>query len=152
MPRTPFQTSFTDPEGNLIAGPVTVTVTREDDATLPQLYPNFDNDDDPLGNPATFADGRVRLHADGGFYRIDAVGPNGWELDPPLRFVGIGLMQGQDFGLATLPAFAEDDAPDPDVVGAGAMIFVTDEVGGAVPAFSDGTDWRRVTDRAVISD
>jgi hypothetical protein len=32
-----------------------------------------------------------------------------------------------------------------------AQIFVTDEVGGAVPAFSDGTNWRRVTDRAIVS-
>jgi hypothetical protein len=31
------------------------------------------------------------------------------------------------------------------------MIFVTDEAGGAVPAFSDGTNWRRSTDRAVCS-
>ncbi len=30
-------------------------------------------------------------------------------------------------------------------------IFVSDEAGGAVPAFSDGTNWRRVTDRAIIS-
>jgi hypothetical protein len=35
--------------------------------------------------------------------------------------------------------------------GAGAMIYVSDEVGGAVIAFSDGTNWRRVTDRAVVS-
>lgn len=34
---------------------------------------------------------------------------------------------------------------------AGRMIYITNEVGGAVPAFSDGTNWRRVTDRAVIS-
>jgi len=34
---------------------------------------------------------------------------------------------------------------------AGAMIFVSDEVGGAVIAFSDGTNWRRITDRAVIA-
>lgn len=33
----------------------------------------------------------------------------------------------------------------------GCMIFVTNDVGGAVPAFSDGTNWRRVTDRNVIS-
>ncbi len=33
----------------------------------------------------------------------------------------------------------------------GGMIFVTDESGGAVMAFSDGTNWRRVTDRAIIS-
>lgn len=32
-----------------------------------------------------------------------------------------------------------------------AMIFVSDEAGGAVPAFSDGTNWRRVTDRAIVS-
>ena len=31
------------------------------------------------------------------------------------------------------------------------LIFVSDETGGAVPAFSDGTNWRRVTDRAVVS-
>lgn len=31
------------------------------------------------------------------------------------------------------------------------MVFVDDETGGAVPAFSDGTNWRRVTDRAVAS-
>lgn len=34
---------------------------------------------------------------------------------------------------------------------AGKTILVTDEAGGAVLAFSDGTAWRRVTDRAVIS-
>ena len=31
------------------------------------------------------------------------------------------------------------------------VIYVSDEAGGAVPAFSDGTNWRRVTDRAVVS-
>ena len=34
---------------------------------------------------------------------------------------------------------------------AGQLIYVTDEVGGAVPAFSDGTNWRRVTDRVIVS-
>lgn len=33
----------------------------------------------------------------------------------------------------------------------GAIIYISDEIGGAVVAFSDGTDWRRVTDRTVIS-
>jgi hypothetical protein len=33
----------------------------------------------------------------------------------------------------------------------GFMIFVSNETGGAVPAFSDGTNWRRVTDRAIVS-
>jgi len=35
--------------------------------------------------------------------------------------------------------------------GAGQIIYVSNESGGAVLAFSDGTNWRRVTDRAVIS-
>ena len=34
---------------------------------------------------------------------------------------------------------------------AGGMIFVSDETGGAVPAFSDGTNFRRVTDRVIVS-
>jgi hypothetical protein len=34
---------------------------------------------------------------------------------------------------------------------AGGVIFVTDETGGAVLAFSDGTNWRRSTDRTIVS-
>ena len=41
--------------------------------------------------------------------------------------------------------------PSATTRGAGALVFVTNESGGAVPAFSDGTNWRRVTDRAVVS-
>jgi hypothetical protein len=33
----------------------------------------------------------------------------------------------------------------------GSLIFVPNESGGAVPAFSDGMNWRRCTDRAIIS-
>lgn len=31
------------------------------------------------------------------------------------------------------------------------MIMVTDDVGGYTPAFADGTNWRRVADRNIIS-
>jgi hypothetical protein len=31
------------------------------------------------------------------------------------------------------------------------LAIVSDEAGGAVLAFYDGADWRRVTDRAVVS-
>jgi hypothetical protein len=34
---------------------------------------------------------------------------------------------------------------------AGRLIYVSDESGGAVVAFSDGTNWRRLTDRAVVT-
>lgn len=37
------------------------------------------------------------------------------------------------------------------VANAGALIYIWDDVAGAVLAFSDGTNWRRVTDRAIIS-
>lgn len=34
---------------------------------------------------------------------------------------------------------------------AGRMFMCTDETGGAVPVFGDGTNWRRVTDRVIAS-
>lgn len=39
----------------------------------------------------------------------------------------------------------------PSATQTGRVIFVSDETGGAVLAFADGTNWRRVTDRAVVS-
>ncbi|MFN9790852.1 MAG: DUF2793 domain-containing protein [Holosporales bacterium] len=39
----------------------------------------------------------------------------------------------------------------PVAVPAGSLAFVSNEVGGAVLAFSDGTSWRRVTDRLVVA-
>ncbi len=39
----------------------------------------------------------------------------------------------------------------PPVTPSGCVIYVSDETGGAVLAFSDGTNWRRVTDRAVVA-
>jgi hypothetical protein len=50
-----------------------------------------------------------------------------------------------------LPSYTVGTVPSAAISGAGAEIYVTNESGGAVPAFSDGTNWRRVTDRAVIS-
>lgn len=50
-----------------------------------------------------------------------------------------------------LQRFTVAGVPSASGVGDGVMIYVTNEVGGAVPAFSDGTNWRRVTDRAIIS-
>jgi len=37
------------------------------------------------------------------------------------------------------------------VATAGAMVYCTNETGGAVPVFYDGANWRRVTDRAIAS-
>jgi hypothetical protein len=51
--------------------------------------------------------------------------------------------------LFILPTYSKSSLPS--VSPQGQMIFVTDEVGGSIPAFSDGTNWRRVTDRQVVS-
>jgi hypothetical protein len=48
-----------------------------------------------------------------------------------------------------LPSFTTTTLPSASV--AGAMIYVTNESGGPVPAFADGTNWRRVTDRAIVT-
>lgn len=50
-----------------------------------------------------------------------------------------------------LPSYVKASLPAVPPAAEPSMIFVSDDVGGAVPAFSDGTDWRRVTDRAVIA-
>ena len=50
----------------------------------------------------------------------------------------------------TLPSYTVGGVP-PAAGNTGAMIYVSNEAGGAVPAFSDGTNWRRVTDRVIIS-
>lgn len=50
-----------------------------------------------------------------------------------------------------LRAYTVATVPAASAKGAGAQIFVPDELGGATPAYSDGTDWRRLADRAVIS-
>jgi hypothetical protein len=39
----------------------------------------------------------------------------------------------------------------PTAATAAQFVYVTNDVGGPVPAFSDGINWRRVTDRAIVS-
>lgn len=54
-------------------------------------------------------------------------------------------------GAVRVGQYPKASLPSASAIGAGAIVHVTDEVGGAVLAFSDGSDWRRVTDRAVVS-
>ena len=58
------------------------------------------------------------------------------------------LLNGQSTPLQ-LPKFTVANLPT-NANEAG-FIYVSDESGGAVPAFYDGTNWRRVTDRAIVS-
>jgi hypothetical protein len=54
-------------------------------------------------------------------------------------------------GPARVGNYAKAALPSASASGAGAIIHVSDESGGAVLAFSDGAAWRRVTDRAIVS-
>jgi hypothetical protein len=69
--------------------------------------------------------------------------------------VGIGTSSPscalQVAGPVRVGSVAKASLPSASDTGAGALLHVTDEAGGAVLAFSDGTNWRRVTDRAVVS-
>jgi hypothetical protein len=50
-------------------------------------------------------------------------------------------IQLRSYTVATLPSAAT----------AAQEIYVSNETGGATPAFSDGTNWRRVSDRAIVA-
>lgn len=53
-----------------------------------------------------------------------------------------GIQSQVSYTVATLPNATEFEAH---------TIYVSDETGGATLAFSDGTNWRRVQDRVVVS-
>lgn len=91
----------------------------------------------------------VKVSSDGGSFtevmRADAATGNlgvGLSATPVCRLDVAGPVRVAGYTVAALP---------PAGAGAGQIIHVTDASGGAVLAFSDGTNWRRVTDRAVVS-
>lgn len=61
---------------------------------------------------------------------------------PAVKLDVDGPVRAKSYTVAGVPAAS---------AGAGQMIFISNEAGGATLAFSDGTSWRRVADRAVIS-
>lgn len=64
------------------------------------------------------------------------------DVDQRLRTVSGGPVATRSYEIASLPSAANHE---------GALIYVSDEAGGAVIAFSDGTNWRRVQDRMIVS-
>ena len=52
------------------------------------------------------------------------------------------IFQARSYTVATLPTASTYPR---------GVIYVSNETGGATIAFSDGTNWRRVQDRAVVS-
>lgn len=65
-----------------------------------------------------------------------------WTTAPTAPLHINGALRVGGYTLATLPSA--------NSLGAGAVIYVADASGGAVMAFSDGTNWRRMTDRGVV--
>ena len=66
-----------------------------------------------------------------------------WTISRWLRWLDERENRPESYTVGTLPDASQE--------GEGKMVYVSDETGGAVIAFSDGTDWRRVTDREVVS-
>lgn len=54
-------------------------------------------------------------------------------------------------GAVRVGSYTVATVPSASTLGAGSIIYVSNEVGGGTIAFSDGTSWRRVADRAVIA-
>ena len=93
---------------------------------------------------------------------IGALGPAGPQgiqgiqgIAGPQGNIGLQGVQGEpgpqgSAGIGMLGVFAVADAPDTASISLGSLIYTPDEIDGAVMAFSDGADWRRVTDRETI--
>jgi hypothetical protein len=61
---------------------------------------------------------------------------------PSVALHAAGALRVGSYTVLGLPAAA--------LSGTGAIVYVSNEIGGAVLAFSDGLVWRRVTDRAIV--
>lgn len=86
-------------------------------------------------------DWHVKVSADGSVWNeVLAADATSGAVDFPAGFAAPVALAA--YTVAGLPAAASHT---------GAIAYCSDETGGAVPVFSDGTDWRRVTDRAVAA-
>lgn len=63
--------------------------------------------------------------------------------NPTTKLQVDGPVRPKSYTVTTLPSASAS--------GAGATIYVSNASGGGVPAFSDGTAWRRCTDRTVVT-
>ncbi len=75
-----------------------------------------------------------------GTYTISS--PTTITLDPTDEIINDAPMKLKNYTVAQLGSLTSS---------VGAMVFCTNETGGSIPAFYDGTNWRRVSDRAIVS-
>lgn len=91
---------------------------------------------------------RIKVSADGGSW------VNALEI-APTGAMGVGMSPGTAAmslaGPLRIASYTVAGLPSASGMGAGALAMVSNESGGAVVAFSDGTQWRRVTDRQIVS-
>jgi hypothetical protein len=121
----------------------------------------------------------IRLNSDGVWYKISSITPDtnivvsdaysvgsfpsGSDgssvalVDPPEPVSGTGSLDTFAQGIADAFSSTPHELPVTTVAGlpsaspAGRMVYVSDASGGAVPAFSDGSVWRRVDTRAIVT-
>lgn len=72
----------------------------------------------------------------------------GYPIANPVVDDGIAFVQSEPHELPNYTVAQANAIPSPAL---GALIFVTNQSGGSVPAFYDGTNWRTVTTRSIIS-
>lgn len=90
-------------------------------------------------NP-TLLSGEVGIESDTGLFKI---GDGSTQWTSLSYFLQTGVQYLKSYTVATLPPPASSYARG--------MIWVSDEAGGAQPAYCDGTNWRRFSDGAVVS-
>lgn len=77
---------------------------------------------------------------------LQVFGEYGFRLNRALPKDGTEAMLGPltlvEYTVATLPLASDHPR---------ALVYVSDEAGGAVPVFSDSSNWLRVTDRAAVT-
>lgn len=66
-----------------------------------------------------------------------------WKISLWIRFFEERENRPETFEVSSLPSAT--------TLGAGKIIYVSDAAGGAILVFSDGSDWRRVDDRGIVS-
>jgi len=161
-------TSYT--ESNISLRVIGITSTRSltvtNSASINGLtYPTSDGS----ANQIIKTDGSGNLS----FVSVSSLTGFDWEADTDLGLITDAVTLTSDSGLITdsvdssydlellvtsgilypdqfvLPSFTISTLPGANP--AGQMLFVTDETGGSIPAFSDGTNWRRITDAQIVS-
>lgn len=109
-----------------------IAARAEADFSSTSLPTYFTFETAPVG--ATSRSERLRITAGGNIGIGTAMPTVKLDVDGPIRC--------KNYTATGLPAAS---------LGAGQIVMVSNEIGGAVLAFSDGANWRRVTDRAVVS-